>query len=49
MENHWKTAALAIEMAALFGSASATESSFGTSQTGRFAILDTFRQEAFWI
>jgi len=46
MENHWKTAALAIGMGALFGSASATESSFGTSQTGRFAILNTFRQEA---
>jgi len=39
-------AALAIGMAAIFGSAGATESSFGTSQTGRFAILETLRQEA---
>lgn len=46
MQNQWMTAALAIGMAAVLGSAGATESSFGTSQTGRFAILETFRQEA---
>ena len=46
MQNQWMTAALAIGMAAVLGSADATESSFGTSQTGRFAVLETFRQEA---
>lgn len=46
MENRAVTITLAIYMAALFGSAGATESPYGASQTGRFAILETFKQEA---
>lgn len=46
MENRLIVATLAIGVATLFGSADATESPYGTSQNGRFAILETFRQEA---
>lgn len=45
MENRWIAAFLAIGLAALFGSAGATELPFDTSQNGRFAILETFGQE----
>jgi len=46
MENRVIIVILAICVAALFGSAGATESLYGASQTGRFAILETFKQEA---
>jgi Protein of unknown function (DUF1566) len=46
MENRWIAVTLAIGVAALFGSAGATESPYSTSQNGRFAILETLRQEA---
>lgn len=37
---------LLIGMAALLGNAGAAETSSATSQIGRFAVLDTFREEA---
>jgi hypothetical protein len=46
MNNQWLAATLAIGAAALFGSAGATESPYDTSQSGRFAVLETLRQEA---
>jgi hypothetical protein len=46
MNNRWKTVTLAIGIAALFGTAGATESPYDTSQTGRFTVLEAFGQEA---
>jgi hypothetical protein len=46
MDHRWKTATLAVSIAALLGTAGATESPYDTSQTGRFAVLEAFGQEA---
>jgi hypothetical protein len=46
MDIRWKTVTLALGIAALFGSAGATESPYDTPQTGRFAVLEAFGQEA---
>lgn len=46
MDAYKITTLLAVAAAALFGSMSAAESPSGVSQTGRFAILNTFHEEA---
>ena len=46
MDAYKITTLLAIAAGALFGSMSAAESPSGVSQTGRFAILNTFQEEA---